>query len=1048
MKHTLSFIGALCAVMLTLPTTLEASSGPLKQWTVASEVPDYQVKVLPARSHPADVLLADTLEIVSPKGLTLWYNQKMQGDVVIEYDACLMVEEGHPEDRLSDLNCFWMASRPDLDRRTSQPLYGDPRQIPGRFLDSYRMQLYYVGFGGNSNKTTRFRRYTGDERGVDSVQYRPAILTEYTDAAHLNVANRWRHIRLTSSTDGHVTYEIDGEKLVDYLDPQPLTEGWFGVRTTWSRLRITNFRYSQSVSSPAFPIELHDVSHVTAQGQMMLRRVVTPYDVRPVNFGVPFAEGEVHAGDSFVLDEAPVDFRPLAYWPDGSVKWGGFAGTASPRSVYLLDRVQPVKRSRKSPQHSPVSAQEAWTQMLQQLGLSDLYCQYQEEGGEPVRILFDCISVEQSSPLQTVLLAHSPLVDLRAYITQGTREVRLVHTFVNLRPDDAPMLRSLSVVAEMPLHEQLYNRHFATHMLSEQQVWHEPVQPLTGRRQLPDSLYLRQMRGERIPDPETFDRRSQALIRDWATWDGYRVSQTNDMGYTIRKRAKSGPATPWIGTMAGQHSSGTVFVGETGHGIVATLQDFWQSYPSTLLVEGMTSDKARLEIQLWSAEAEPMDLRHYDTVAHGLEAAYEDVQQGMSTPSGIARTSEISLVPTEGWPGDLVFAALSAEQQSRRQLICSPQYLHDQRAFGIWSLPQTAAPEVEEALNYWQQFYVDEQQRRHWYGYWNYGDVMHAYDEVRGEWRYDIGGFAWDNTELASNMMLWYNFLRTGRYDLWKMAVAMTRHTSEVDVYHAGPWAGLGSRHNVTHWGCGAKESRISEAQWNRFYYYLSGGDERIGQLMRDVVDSDTLLYTLDPMRLAQPRSKFPCTAPARLRIGPDWLGYVSNWMTEWERTQDERYLRKIIAGMRSINALPNGIFTGPKALGYDPATGEISWEGDASVTNTNHLLPIMGGFEMMNELLQLPVEGMKSLSLEEKQAFRQFRETWLHLCREYQVRSENGFRIPRLQGYAAWHDRNPEMKRKAWESMKIGQPTPENFSTNGISCWCLDAIYLLEVAR
>ena len=37
----------------------------------------------------------------------------------------------------------------------------------------------------------------------------------------------------------------------------------------------------------------------------------------------------------------------------------------------------------------------------------------------------------------------------------------------------------------------------------------------------------------------------------------------------------------------------------------------------------------------------------------------------------------------------------------------------------------------------------------------------------------------------------------------------------------------------------------------------------------------------LDPMRLAQPRSEYPCTAPARLRIGPDWLAYAGNWMTE-----------------------------------------------------------------------------------------------------------------------------------------------------------------------
>ncbi len=170
-------------------------------------------------------------------------------------------------------------------------------------------------------------------------------------------------------------------------------------------------------------------------------------------------------------------------------------------------------------------------------------------------------------------------------------------------------------------------------------------------------------------------------------------------------------------------------------------------------------------------------------------------------------------------------------------------------------------PGVEDRLDAYISFYQKAIEQNKWYGFWNYGDVMHAYDPVRHTWRYDIGGFAWDNTELASNMWLWYNFLRTGRVDIWRMAEAMTRHTAEVDVYHIGPNAGLGSRHNVSHWGCGAKEARISQAAWNRFYYYLTT-DERCGDLMTEVKDADQKLYTLDPMRLAQPRSEYPCTAP------------------------------------------------------------------------------------------------------------------------------------------------------------------------------------------
>ena len=69
---------------------------------------------------------------------------------------------------------------------------------------------------------------------------------------------------------------------------------------------------------------------------------------------------------------------------------------------------------------------------------------------------------------------------------------------------------------------------------------------------------------------------------------------------------------------------------------------------------------------------------------------------------------------------------------------------------------------------------------------------MHSYDDERHVWRYDLGGMAWDNTELGTDMWLWYSFLRTGRADVFRMAEAMTRHTNEVDCYHLGRFAGLG----------------------------------------------------------------------------------------------------------------------------------------------------------------------------------------------------------------------------------------------------------------
>lgn len=427
-----------------------------------------------------------------------------------------------------------------------------------------------------------------------------------------------------------------------------------------------------------------------------------------------------------------------------------------------------------------------------------------------------------------------------------------------------------------------------------------------------------------------------------------------------------------------------------------------------------------------------MNLCHYDTIAHGLQESYEDVQPAMSTPYGIARTTTLWLLPQAGYPGREAIDRQAALMYDHPQVVPTPQYLHDCRAFGIWSLP-TNDQAVEQRLDEYVSIYQREIERRKWYGFWNYGDVMHAYDPERDEWRYDVGGYAWDNTELASPMWLWMMFLRSGRADIWRMAESMTRHNAEVDTYHIGPFAPLGSRHNVSHWGCGAKESRISQSAFLRYYYYLTG-DERTGDLMTAQTDADTLLWHLDPMRLAEPKALFPCQAPARLRIGPDWLAYAGNWMTEWERTGNRHYRDKIVAGMQSIARLQDGIFTGNLAKGYDPATGVISYDGPDSLRSTSHLLGIMGGFEVMNELLPLTdVAG--------------FNRCWLDYARRYKQMAwttrKNKFPVRRLEAYAAWLDRDVRRKDDVWQSLL----TPsKGISTNEAALWSLDAIYMLEV--
>lgn len=169
------------------------------------------------------------LNIDVPAGCTVWFKHELTGPVSIEYDVTV-IKAGGPNDRVSDLNCFWMAT----DSRSPNNILDVPRS--GRFVDYNQLRCYYVGYGGNTNTTTRFRRYIG------SPTTRP-ILPEHdlTDAKVLLVPNVKYHIKLVANGPV-VEYYRNGEKIFEFNDPEPYTRGWFGIRTTQNHMVVENFR--------------------------------------------------------------------------------------------------------------------------------------------------------------------------------------------------------------------------------------------------------------------------------------------------------------------------------------------------------------------------------------------------------------------------------------------------------------------------------------------------------------------------------------------------------------------------------------------------------------------------------------------------------------------------------------------------------------------------------------------------------------------------------------------------------------------------------------
>jgi rhamnogalacturonan endolyase len=151
-------------------------------------------------------------------GATVWLDKPLSGNLLISFTRRVVVADGK-NDRLSDVNVFWMARDPrraNIFTRT------------GKFEDYDDLALYYVGIGGNRNTTTRLRRY-GDGRRE--------LVGEYTDAAHLLEPNRDYRIEI-AVYEGCTRVRVDGNTWFTYRDPRPLRSGWFGLRTTWSRQTV------------------------------------------------------------------------------------------------------------------------------------------------------------------------------------------------------------------------------------------------------------------------------------------------------------------------------------------------------------------------------------------------------------------------------------------------------------------------------------------------------------------------------------------------------------------------------------------------------------------------------------------------------------------------------------------------------------------------------------------------------------------------------------------------------------------------------------------
>jgi hypothetical protein len=806
-----------------------------------------------------------------------------------------------------------------------------------------------------------------------------------------------------------------------------------------------------------------------------------PPSFQGATWGVAWPQGRVQRDSAFELRAGDrsgpaIQSWPLAYWPDGTLKWTAHAlppaaGAGKPASNYTLHPLTPPA----APQgvSGPLLASENPDAIVIDNGI--LQCSLPRGGGLLIRSLkragkpllrdgrlillvdgaaddeaagavrrayesvIDKVSLEQNGPLRAVVRiegAHRhadgarllPYV-VRLYFYKNSDAVRVVHTLVYDADPSKAYIRGVGLRFGVPLSAPLHDRHirFAG---DNGGVFAEAVRGITGlRRDAGKAAYDAQLNGQAIP----LDQLAPAVakgLRYIPAFGHYSLLQSHPDGFSIAKR--TGVGHGWVHAASGARASGTGYVGTPDGGVVFGIRNFWQSYPGQLDISGAETDLATVTLWLWAPKAPAMDLRFYhdgmgeDNYAKqrdALDITYEDYEPGFGTPYGVARTSEIELQLLPATPSHDDLVGISRRIQSPPQLMASSAALHRAGVFSdYWNpAPQRPTPaedKLEKQLAWSFDFYQNQVEQRKWYGYWDYGDVMHTYDEQRHVWRYDVGGYAWDNSELSTEIWLWHYFLHSGRADVFRMAEAMTRHTGEVDVHHIGPFSPLGSRHSVQHWGDSAKQLRVSTAINRRFMYYLTA-DERVGDLLSEQTDAVERLRTIVPGRKVGQKAA-EAEGYASVAFGTDWGAVAAAWFTAWERSGQPQYRDKLLASMASIAAQPLGFLAGGGVM--DLRTGAYVLDRDKKIS-VSHLSAVFGLPEICSELIRTVPQPA-------------FRDAWLSYCRLYNASAEQqkaelgqdlgklnlGQGHARLLAYAAVEWQDKAMLSRAWAQFHEGR--------------------------
>jgi hypothetical protein len=609
-------------------------------------------------------------------------------------------------------------------------------------------------------------------------------------------------------------------------------------------------------------------------------------DAPLVSGGVPLAKGALRDPAKVRLRrgeaDVPVQTRPLAYWPDRSIKWllltfpanGGAVVGASGEGASL-----PLRLARRD--GAPTA--------------------YRLDYGGTARTGTPQIALTARQQSGGVLIDTGPL---RLELATGQRWLRSVKcagrevlaggvgSFVDfLRPestypcatshaqgarDDGPL-----VVGKIELEEAGPLR--AVVRLEGMTTAREPsrvivrVEAFAGRSAVrvfhtveflhkdPRAAFVRRM-GIELPLADVAGARVTVGGQDGplGLGPGHRagVRQHSHLGYQAWHQQ---PGERFLRVDETKHRCrGWLDVSGPQGGVAVVLRDMWQQFPNELLAD---LGERRVLACFWPESLPLMDMRRYSNYPHLAQGEtvrpdsrwVADRYYGHEPVVGISKTHELLLYfhgPADAAKVD----ALAADFHRPPLVQADPDWYVQSGVVLPQSLPSSDKfPRTHANLDHYARFWMHQQKLWGWYGFWDYGDVQHNYktgygsivpaDKLKGllqdasgnlaksdvskcrvqdyapqnEWAFDNGRWGWNNTEGLPGMYMQNQYLRTGDRDMFFFAEAMARHFRDVDMRHDGTLFGLGTRHGVQHWSDGDHEERQTTHSEFRYIHCLTG---------------------------------------------------------------------------------------------------------------------------------------------------------------------------------------------------------------------------------